>query len=71
MRKMGEDEYKRLSEKERQRLLMQMKLRERQLRRDGKYHTMIRLSFTYIFCIPTAFYIFIFTVDHILYDATI
>lgn len=33
---LGEDEWRRLSEKERQRLLMEMKLKERRLRREGR-----------------------------------
>ena len=36
MKQMGEADWKRLSEEERQRRLMQAKLRERQLRREGK-----------------------------------
>ena len=34
---MGENEWDKLSEKERQRRLMELKLKERQLRRDGKF----------------------------------
>ena len=34
---MGEAEWNRLSEQERQRRLMELKLKERKLRREGKY----------------------------------
>ena len=37
MFQMGEAEWNRLSDLERQRLLMELKLKERRLRREGKY----------------------------------
>ena len=40
---MGEKNWQNLSERERQRKLMEMKLKERQLRRDGKYDELAAL----------------------------
>jgi len=36
MRQFGEDEWKRMSEKERQKKLMEMKMKERKLRKEGE-----------------------------------
>ncbi|OWF34681.1 hypothetical protein KP79_PYT11450 [Mizuhopecten yessoensis] len=43
MKQLGEAEWKLLSEKERQKKLMELKLKERQLRRDGKFDELARL----------------------------
>ncbi|XP_069101140.1 trichohyalin-like isoform X2 [Argopecten irradians] len=43
MKQLGEAEWKLLSDKEKQRKLMELKLKERQLRRDGKFDELARL----------------------------
>ena len=43
MKKLGEKEWASLNEKERQRRIMQIKQREKKLRREGKYDELAKL----------------------------